>query len=777
MAASKNAQARSDEPVWLTSLHLLAILCCFALTVASVFSYYALERTSSARYITLAGAGLTAMLFIVRVLVRNGAFTHAGILMHVGLFLFSCVFAVFDRGVGVLLFIPWVAISMGHLYMYLPRPGFAPTVLWCALALALLFCEKLGIISSEPWLTGIGWVNMFANVIALIVSLWWRYTMSVQRLGVAHSDNRVLKRVRAELEAQVDATMEDLSQREARFRAVSELTSDYAFGWTITPEQQIMSDWSTDAIKSVTGYAREEFEAHWREIVVPEDHGIYEQRLRRTLANETNEAEFRILCKGTDDVRWLKAYTRPIWSDREKRVVGAVGAIQDVTKKRINEDEIEKLAYYDPLTGFGNRRVWKNWADVAIAKANLSRGQLAIMYIDLDRFKAVNDTLGHDVGDALLIEVSKRIYSCLEDSDRLARLGGDEFAILLLDSGEERALTIAQCVLAQFDAPFSVRGHMIQARGSVGIAIYPRDGVQINILQQHADIAMYRAKSKAEHFQVYNPDISTYMDEQIQLEAELGAAIDSEQFVLNYQPILDMQTGEINKAEALVRWTNPKRGPVSPAIFIPLAEESGMIVDIDRWVTTAAFKQVARWLNDGIEATLSVNLSVLSLRDGDFLPFVEKLLERTGVPAQNITFEITESAAIEDPQATSRILHKLRAFGFRLAIDDFGIGYTSIVFLKQLPVDFVKIDKSFVDGIGRDSKDEGVLRAVIALAKGLEILTVAEGVESLHQMNWLAEHGCDFVQGWHVGKAMPPEQFIERTASQARQNAQALRTR
>jgi diguanylate cyclase (GGDEF)-like protein/PAS domain S-box-containing protein len=777
MAATKTAQTHSDEPVWLTSLHLLAILCCFALTVASFFSYSAIDRSRGALYITAAAGALTVMLFVVRVLVRNGAFTHAGILMHAGLFVFSCIFAVFDRGVGVLLFIPWVAISMGHLYMYLPRPGFAPTVIWCAVALGLLFCEKLGVISRDPWLTGIGWVNMFANVIALIVSLWWRYTMSVQRLGLAHSDNRVLKRVRAELEAQVDATLEDLRAREARFRAVSELTSDYAYGWTITAEQEILSDWSTDAIKTVTGYEREEFEANWRNIVLPEDHQIYQQRLYRTLANETNEAEFRIAYKGSGEIRWLKAYTRPIWSDREKRVVGAVGAIQDITKKRVNEDEIEKLAYYDPLTGFGNRRVWKNWADVAIAKANLARGQLAIMFIDLDRFKTVNDTLGHDVGDALLIEVSKRIYSCLGDDDRLARLGGDEFAILLLNSGEERALSIAQCVLGQFDAPFSVRGHVIQARGSVGIAIYPRDGAQINVLQRHADIAMYRAKSKAEHFQVYNPDISTYMDEQIQLEAELGAAIDSDQFVLNYQPILDMQTGEIAKAEALVRWTNPKRGPVSPGVFIPLAEESGMIVDIDRWVTQAAFKQVARWLNDGIESSLSVNLSVLTLRDGDFLPFVEELLHRTGVPAGCITFEITESAAIEDPEATSRILHKLRGFGFRLAIDDFGRGYTSIVFLKQLPVDFVKIDKSFIDGIGRDSKDEGVLRAVIALARGLEILTVAEGVESLHQMNWLAEHGCDYVQGWHVGKAMPPEQFIERVASQTQQTVQTPRGR
>ncbi len=348
---------------------------------------------------------------------------------------------------------------------------------------------------------------------------------------------------------------------------------------------------------------------------------------------------------------------------------------------------------------------------------------------------------------------------------------------MLLDGDEDRAISVAQCVLTQFDAPFNVLGHMIQSRGSVGIAIFPRDGTQINVLQQHADIAMYRAKTKAEHLQVYSPEISKYLDEQVQLEAELGAAIESEQFVLHYQPILRVSSGAIEKAEALVRWNNPKRGPVSPGVFIPLAEESGMIVDIDRWVATAAFKQVAKWLNDGIDASLSINLSVLSLRDGDFVNFAEKLLHRSGVPAQNITFEITESAAIEDPEATSRVLHSLRTLGFQLAIDDFGRGYTSIVFLKKLPVDFVKIDKSFIDGIGRDPKDEGVLRAVIALAKGLEILTVAEGVEHANQLEWLAEHGCDYVQGWHVGKAMPPEQFIERATTRVRQIAHDLTRR
>ncbi len=223
-------------------------MCCFALTVLSFMSYVAFERSSASLYITTAAGALTAMLALTRVLVRNGVFNHARILMHAGLLLFTCVLVVFDKSARVLLFIPWVSISMGHLYMYLPRSSFVPTIIWCAAALGLLFCEKLGIVPTEPWITGIGWVNLFANAIALIMSLSWRYNASVQRLGVVNGDVRVLKRMRAELEAQVDATTEDLREREARFRAISELTSDYAFGWAITADGMILSEWSTDAI-------------------------------------------------------------------------------------------------------------------------------------------------------------------------------------------------------------------------------------------------------------------------------------------------------------------------------------------------------------------------------------------------------------------------------------------------------------------------------------------------------------------------------------------------
>jgi diguanylate cyclase (GGDEF)-like protein/PAS domain S-box-containing protein len=760
-AAMPAAQRLVHEPDWLRRVHIVAIFGSFAVSVLALLTYLSFEQTQPVLRMTLSSFGFTGLMIGVRAMVRNGSVTRASLLMHVGLFLFSCAMAVFDRsGWRILLFVPWAAVAVSHIQLHQAQVRFLPTILWCTAALVLTFTEKLGLVPGSPWVAGIGWINMFANAIGVMFSLSWRYNMSVAQLTKATDANRLLKAANADLESMVEASTEDLIERELRFRTVSELTSDYAFGWTITRDQRIISEWSTEAIVLVTGYTREEFESNWRKIVHPEDHEIYEKRLLRTLANETNEAEFRIFYKGGDEIRWLHAKTRPIWSDKEKRVVKAVGAIVNITERRDKEDRIEQLAYYDALTGFGNRSVWKAWTNTALLRARVSESNLCILYLDLDRFKAVNDTLGHDVGDGLLKEVSKRMFSCIGANDRLARLGGDEFAILLLDAQEQHAMDVARCVQSQFVAPFSVRGHTIQSRCSIGIACFPRDGATISQLQQNAEIAMYRAKTRTDRIQVYSPDISMFMDEQVQLEAELGAAIEREQFVLYFQPILDLNSGTIVKAEVLMRWQHPTRGFVSPGVFIPLAEESGMIVDIDRWVIQASFDQVSRWRQQGIDAAVSINVSALTLRDGDFLNYVRDALSHYGTPPENITFEITESAAIEDPEATSRVLHSLRHMGFMLAMDDFGRGYTSIVFLKDLPVHYVKIDKSFVDGIGRDAKDEGVLRAVLALAKGLEILTVAEGVEHGHQLEWLAAHGCDFVQGWHIGKAVPPADYL-----------------
>jgi diguanylate cyclase (GGDEF)-like protein/PAS domain S-box-containing protein len=747
------------EPVWLTRLHLFAIFACLVLACVGGYFYY-IDRSDDMLRMTIAAAALTLCMFFARLLIRRDYIGQGTILLHLGVIAFSAAMTRSDpEGWRILMFVPSICLAMAHAYLYARRAEYTLTVVWLLLSLLLLFGERQGLIPSQPWFVGIGVVNTISNVIGLILSLSWRYSTSVMQLGKINSDNASLTRVREQLEAQVLSSTNDLKEREARFRAVSELTSDYAFGWRVTPDKKILSEWSTDAITRVTGYTREDFERNWRAIVHPEDRQVYERRLKRVLNNETDVSEFRILYKGTGDIRWLRALTRPIWSDKEKRVVQAVGAMQDITDQKKSEDKIEKLAFYDPLTGFGNRRQWGIWTNVAMAQAEVHKGRLSIMYVDLDRFKTVNDTLGHDVGDGLLVEVSKRIFSCLEGEDRLARLGGDEFAMLLVNSDEQRAIDVARRILSQFDAPFFVRGHTIQSRCSIGIACYPRDGVHISVLQQHADIAMYRAKTRPERFQVYSPDISTYIDDQVRIEAELLQGIENGEMQLYYQPILDLDTKHIVKAEALLRWKHPRRGFVSPATFIPLAEQSGMILQIDRHVIKSCFAQAAEWARQGLPMLISINLSALTLRDDELLEYVADTLNRTGAPASQLMFEITESAAIQDPETTKRVLLGFREMGIMSAIDDFGIGYTSIVFLKSLPVAAVKVDKVFVDGIGQGPKDEGVLAAVLALGHGLGISVIAEGVEDARQLEWLEAHGCQMAQGFYIAKPMPKPDF------------------
>jgi diguanylate cyclase (GGDEF)-like protein/PAS domain S-box-containing protein len=752
--ATENTRA----PIWLNRLYTLAILLALVMTGIVGAEYY-VDRHIESAIVCGALAGFVAVLTLSSYVIRRGNYHFGSFLLQSSVFACLLVLSRYSTNVNyTLALIPIISIALSLLYFHRQRPSFLFFFIWLFALIGLLFADSLGYVShNHAWLL-IATVGAIGNAVGLAMGLAWRYESNIEQLGAAASETRNLQNLRTKLEKQVAEGVDEIKQRESRFRAVSELTSDYAFGWQIDKNGNLFSEWATDAIERVTGYSREDFDAKWRNIVHPDDREIFRKRIERILNNETDKSEFRII-HANGEVKWLRAFTRPIYSSKEKRVVQAVGAIQDITSQKQSDERIEQLAFYDALTNLGNRRQWKIWADVALARAQVQHKSLAVMYIDLDRFKAINDTLGHDIGDALLIEVAKRLYTCLEGEDRLARLGGDEFAILMIETDENRAIQVAKRVLSQFDAPFIVRNNTIQARGSIGIALYPRDGENLGALQQHADIAMYRAKTKAERFQIYDPKIKTYVEEQVRLEAELGEAIENGGLTLYYQPILGLKEGNIVKAEVLTRWFHPRKGPIAPSTFIPLAEESGMITLLDRWVTRMGLIQAATWARQGIDVSLSINLSVLTLQDEDIVDYIRDILQRTGAPPDRIVFEVTESAAIRDPEATKRVLTLLRNLGIHVAIDDFGRGYTSLVFLKSLPIDSVKIDMMFVQGIAKGSRDEGVMQAILALGKGLDIVVVAEGVEDQMQLDWLAQNGCDQVQGYFIGRPMPIEQF------------------
>ena len=428
------------------------------------------------------------------------------------------------------------------------------------------------------------------------------------------------------------------------------------------------------------------------------------------------------------------------------------------------EQQIKAMAYHDALTGLPNRALFNDRLNQAMAVARRLNHSVSVMLIDLNRFKEVNDTFGHHVGDLLLREVAMRLQGALtRSSDTVARLGGDEFAVLLPTATTKMAEGAARKVLRAFEGPLVFETHFLDIGGSIGLATYPEHGEDQHVLMSHADAAMYHAKRKRLGLAVYEPrlDEKLEMDMRLSLSGELRKAVETDELVLYYQPRVSLVDPHAYEVEALVRWQHPTRGFLPPGEFIPFAEETGYIREITHWVMNAAFSQSVRWRAQGLEIAISINLSVRDLLGPEFVMHCDELLARHGACAQWFTLEITESVIMEDSQhalATARQLHEM---GFKLSIDDFGTGYSSLAVLKLLPVAELKIDRSFVMNMATHERDMNIVRSVIDLAHNMKILVVAEGVESAHVLEHLAEMGCDVAQGYHICKPVPADQLEE----------------
>jgi diguanylate cyclase (GGDEF)-like protein/PAS domain S-box-containing protein len=426
---------------------------------------------------------------------------------------------------------------------------------------------------------------------------------------------------------------------------------------------------------------------------------------------------------------------------------------RDITERKAYERQIEQLAFSDPLTGLANRR-WLYEAG-ARALAEAEAGTLALIYLDLDRFKAFNDNLGHDVGDALLVQVTARLRAGIGDQGLMARIGGDEFAVLLCNTITGAALSVGKRLLELLHQPFEIQGHRVHLSGSIGIAIGPLPGQPFSTLITHADIAMYRAKRNNRGIEVYDPTGGAPSTEQIQLEAELRQALQNEGLVLHYQPVMDIDAQTLFAFEALVRWPHPVRGLLPPVAFLPLAAEVGLSHELDDWVLRTALRQAATWAEMGFPRTVTVNLADTALQQMHFLEYVQDLLAANHVSPECLIIEVTEQTALRDLALTTEVLSGLRRLGVRIALDDFGTGYASLTHLRELPVDILKIERIFTSGIGHNPKDEAVLRAVLALGEGLELAIVAEGVETEAQLRWLRAAGCRHIQGFLIGRPEP----------------------
>jgi diguanylate cyclase (GGDEF)-like protein len=424
------------------------------------------------------------------------------------------------------------------------------------------------------------------------------------------------------------------------------------------------------------------------------------------------------------------------------------------------EDQIRRLAFRDALTDLPNRTLFNDRLRVATELAERERKSLCVLLLDLDRFKQINDTLGHQTGDQVLQQTAKRLVTLLRKSDTVARLGGDEF-IVILDCGVEAAKHIAQKVLRGLEEPIMVGEHALDVRASVGIAGYPVDSGDPETLMRHADLAMYAAKRGNHGIMVYDATLGRHRREQLSLLSELRRAIDNDELRLVFQPKIDLATGKIAGAEALVRWQHPERGPVSPADFIPFAEQTGFIKSITRWVIDAAAQQCARWMALGMSLQLLVNISVQDLLDAGMPDAVLAALERHKVPARSLGLEITESGVMQDQAAAIAVLKRLRTLDIDLAIDDFGTGHSSLAYVRQLQATELKIDRSFVRNLVQDSKDRAIVLSIIELAHNLDLTVVAEGVEDRSSLEVLRKLGCDLVQGYVFSRPLAAEEFRE----------------
>ena len=461
--------------------------------------------------------------------------------------------------------------------------------------------------------------------------------------------------------------------------------------------------------------------------------------------------------------------TRFVARDRQS----VLAIVRDVTERRKADRQIHDLAFYDQLTGLPNRQLFSKELDDVIEATCEQQREFAILFVDLDHFKRINDTLGHSLGDELLKAVAARLQSCLRSEDHvlrankagnvsLARLGGDEFVIILRDVGsEEAAASVASRIISSLANPFSWEGHQFVVTPSIGVAIYPQHGKTTDELLMNADSAMYKAKTAGRNaYRFYSDTMKVRSLHRLEMEDEIRRAIDNQHFELFYQPIIDIASWTIMGAEALLRWNHAKRGWISPADFIPVAEETGLILPLGKWVVQAACEQIAAWQHTRLsKINISVNVSSQQMHSDDLVAIVQNAVSDAGISAELLGLEITESLLMRDTEATIEALNILRNFGVTLSVDDFGTGYSSLSYLKRFPIDVLKIDRSFVKDLHCDSDDAAICAAILAMARNLDLKVVAEGVELEEQLNFLRQHNCEQLQGYLYSKPLPPEDF------------------
>lgn len=558
-----------------------------------------------------------------------------------------------------------------------------------------------------------------------------------------------------------------LRESEQRYRTVVDSICEVIFQVDLDGKWTFLNQ----AWTRITGYSHEEtLGKYFLDFVHPEDHKhcqfIFELIIGEEEANLNIRNTLLRYKTKQGEYCWFELMAQ-CQRDLQGNVQYVTGVLNDVTERQYANQHIHHLAYYDALTDLPNQRLLMDRLTQALAQAHRENELVGVVFIDLDNFKVVNDTLGHSAGDMLLKEVSQRLNRTVHEGDSVARYGGDVFVVLLTGAAYLEEITaLVQDLLAVFSTPFLIEGHENYTSASMGVSVYPHDGHDVHTLIKNADMAVYRAKAVGRNqYQFFTADMNVSLFTRLTLENALARALERNEFLLYYQPQVDIESGIVIGAEALLRWNHPKLGLVPPNQFIPLAEENGLIIPIGEWVLKEACQQAKIWQNAGLtDLQMAVNLSATQFRSPNLLRSIQVALDQSQLDPHYLELELTESMIMTNVESTLDFLAVLKSMHIHLALDDFGTGYSSLNYLKRCPLDLIKIDQSFVYDIVTDSDDQSLVKAIVMIARSLGLEVIAEGVEYPEQLEILKREGCNLIQGYYYSKPVPPSEFLQKVS-------------
>lgn len=604
------------------------------------------------------------------------------------------------------------------------------------------------------WLFGlvgterVSWVSIASGLLVIFTTSWLLYLLIKEKLENARRAQQELRLRDQAIEASVNAI----------------IITDHT-----QPEQPIV--YVNPAFEQITGYSANEVLGKNCRFLQGDDIDQPELDAIRTAVRENREGRATLRnYRKTGELFWNDLHIAPVRNDHGD-ITHYIGIQNDITESRRYQEELERQANYDTLTGLPNRNLLHDRLKQAVAYARRYQKAMAVAFIDLDNFKLVNDSLGHSAGDRLLTTVADRLKVCVRNSDTAARLSGDEFVLILFDQTDDTVIhNTMQRILNEVSLPCRLEDRDFYVSCSIGYSLFPKDGETDEALLKNADAAMYYAKEAGRNnFQAYTPDMEVKATERLELGGDLRLALENSEFHLCYQPRVSLSDGRITGVEALIRWQHPKLGLVSPADFIPIAEESGLIAPIGEWALRTACAQGKSWLDRGLPPiTMSVNLSARQFVRKDLIQTIEKILAETGWPPNRLELELTESLIMHNAELFIITLNNLKALGIQLAVDDFGTGFSSLAYLKRFPIDRLKIDRSFIHDVATDNDSSAIARAVIHLGHSMGLEVLAEGVETPEELAFLRAHDCDELQGYFFSEPLVAEKLADLLASEKR---------